>query len=822
MYPVLGYTIYINNKCIGIHGYRSSDPLPFRQVRDGDIYFVEDTDVNLCNIAFNGYVPKNSGDTTIKAHWLAVEGVSKVTSNSQPSQAKTNVKHEITDDLQQYYENITNAILGLDNKAMNIALADLRSNPQIVPLLPYFVNFVSNGVKTVSHDISQLTKLLHTVKSLIDNTSLYLEPQPYLNLLVQGVTYCLLEPLAASINPTNDHWSLRDYAARLLAKIVDCWSSPINHLLYNTIKTLKEVFYDHNKPFCCHYGAVVGLTALGVKPLEDILIPHLPSYWPHITSVIEDGSYANMIPKADAHKVYGAILLAVELLLKCQIKRFEEEYMTDNDKVIPQEDKKDNKKSKTLDVPIKAESTSDQSTNIQNILHTTVGQFYNEMYEYFGDSLSMRLPDLNEKVSLKSKVFKPAKKEIYVKLSDSEALKSGDDLLEEFMEQVRIQEKIDKERREQEKIEKERLEKERKKREEEDKKRKEEEKKLEKIRQAKLEKERQRQQEEEQRLAKIRKEELERELKRKYEEEQERERQMVESQKKIEDEKQRKLLLQEERKRKALEKQKRAEEERKRKMLEKQRKLEEELEVEREKERQRERLMLERQREKERLLREEQELERLRKIEEEKEWQKLDEKEREIKILEKQRLIQEEKQRQETLERQLAVERQKQLELRRKSQEFSESPKHRKFELQDSSSHFRHHDLKIALKSRTVSLMWQVKQHTWIWLLNELVTKVALNLKLLVDLKLHYKKYLKKCLRISKLLLLVVSVVLAVLSGTGKKKKQNLKFTKPYDAFEFESDPEDYKPIQTFGKMQYYSSEGESSDGTGQEKATNT
>lgn len=563
--------------------------------------------------------------------------------------------------------------------------------------------------------------------------------------------------------------------------------------------------------------------------------------------------------------------------------------------------KKTIKKSKTLDVPIKAESTSDQSTNIQNILHTTVGQFYNEMYEYFGDSLSMRLPDLNEKVSLKSKIFKPAKKEIYVKLSDSEALKSGDDLLEEFMEQVRIQEKIDKERREQEKIEKERLEKERKKREEEDKKRKEEEKKLEKIRQAKLEKERQRQQEEEQRLAKIRKEELERELKRKYEEEQERERQMVESQKKIEDEKQRKLLLQEERKRKALEKQKRAEEERKRKMLEKQRKLEEELEVEREKERQRERLMLERQREKERLLREEQELERLRKIEEEKEWQKLDEKEREIKILEKQRLIQEEKQRQETLERQLAVERQKQLELRRKSQEFSESPKHRKFELQDSSSHFRHHDLKVNLDHRQLSdfrerqmymeeddddidndndddadyiptgsarhsdtkkddsgmgkddenlpgpslrqTSERIKRKSISYnedsdsseksdsesyvagktthmdlAVKRISDKGSIKLKITRRPKVTLQKIPKEVFKDIK-----TSSTSSVGSpggtvSTGKKKKQNLKFTKPYDAFEFESDPEDYKPIQTFGKMQYYSSEGESSDGTGQRK----
>lgn len=38
-----------------------------------------------------------------------------------------------------------------------------------------------------------------------------------LTLLCETITYCLLEPLAASIHPSSDHWILRDYAAFLLA-----------------------------------------------------------------------------------------------------------------------------------------------------------------------------------------------------------------------------------------------------------------------------------------------------------------------------------------------------------------------------------------------------------------------------------------------------------------------------------------------------------------------------------------------------------------------------------------------------------------------------
>lgn len=55
------------------------------------------------------------------------------------------------------------------------------------------------------------------VKSLVQNPYLYLGS--YVRSLVSSVMYCILEPLAASINPLNDHWTLRDYAALLLSHI---------------------------------------------------------------------------------------------------------------------------------------------------------------------------------------------------------------------------------------------------------------------------------------------------------------------------------------------------------------------------------------------------------------------------------------------------------------------------------------------------------------------------------------------------------------------------------------------------------------------------
>ena len=61
------------------------------------------------------------------------------------------------------------------------ALTDLRTNPNISPLLPYLVEFVSSWVKTINYDPSKLTKMLFTIQAIISNEFLLLEPQPYVS-----------------------------------------------------------------------------------------------------------------------------------------------------------------------------------------------------------------------------------------------------------------------------------------------------------------------------------------------------------------------------------------------------------------------------------------------------------------------------------------------------------------------------------------------------------------------------------------------------------------------------------------------------------------
>uniref|UniRef100_A0A8B9K502 TATA box binding protein associated factor (TAF) histone-like fold domain-containing protein n=1 Tax=Astyanax mexicanus TaxID=7994 RepID=A0A8B9K502_ASTMX len=267
-----------------ICGYGAQDALPFRPLKEGELFFVEDREVNLVELALATNIPKGCAETMVRVHVSYLDGKG----NLEPQGTVPSAVQSLSDDLLKYYQQITRAILGEDPHLMK--------------------------VKSVSHDLDQLNRLLHMVKSLVQNPYLYLGS--YVRSLVSSVMYCILEPLAASINPLNDHWTLRDYAALLLSHIFWTHGDLVSGLYHQILLSLQKVLSDPVRPLCSHYGAVVGLHALGWKAVERVLYPHLPAYWANLQAVLDDYSVSNAQVKADGHKVYGAILVAVERLLK--------------------------------------------------------------------------------------------------------------------------------------------------------------------------------------------------------------------------------------------------------------------------------------------------------------------------------------------------------------------------------------------------------------------------------------------------------------------------------------------------------------------------
>ena len=56
---------------------------------------------------------------------------------------------------------------------------------------------------------------------------------------------------------------------------------------------------------------------LTLQAIEDVLVPHLPTYWQHLQAVMEGTSFANAQQNVDANQVKGAIQACVHYFSKC-------------------------------------------------------------------------------------------------------------------------------------------------------------------------------------------------------------------------------------------------------------------------------------------------------------------------------------------------------------------------------------------------------------------------------------------------------------------------------------------------------------------------
>ncbi|MCJ1434309.1 hypothetical protein MMC27_003676 [Xylographa pallens] len=323
-----------------LYGYESTRPLRFGEASIGPgqpLFYVEDEEVDFEKL-INAPLPKVPREISFTAHWLAVEGVQPSIPQNPTSADSRNqellpkgpganstlaaisgndavtvkplVKHILSKELQLYFEKICSALLDETNDEYSVAaLASLRSDPGLHQLVPYFVQFIA---EKVTHNLKSLFVLKQTMQltsAMLDNESLYVDP--YVAAIVPPVLTCLVSPRLGSSNNRLEHYPLRSLAASLLGLIATKYAKSSHTLKPRLARTCLKHFLDPNKPFAVHYGAILGLQAVGGREAVRVLIvPNLKEYGKLLQEAIEGNTPA----KADAEMAVGAVLGVLEKL----------------------------------------------------------------------------------------------------------------------------------------------------------------------------------------------------------------------------------------------------------------------------------------------------------------------------------------------------------------------------------------------------------------------------------------------------------------------------------------------------------------------------
>ncbi|GLI74952.1 histone H4-like TAF Taf6, SAGA complex subunit [Penicillium ochrochloron] len=316
-----------------LYGYESLRPLRFGEASLGPgqpLFYVEDEEVDFEKL-INAPLPKVPREVSFTGHWLAVEGVQPsipqnptaadsrnlelvskgpnanstlaAMSGSGEVSVKPTVKHVLSKELQLYFEKVCSAFLDETSEEYRTsAYASLRDDPGLHQLVPYFVQFIAEKVTHSLKDIFVLTQVMHMAEALVQNTSLYVDP--YIASLVPSILTCLVGRQLGGASDLSEQFALRDLAASLLGLIAKKFSHSSHMLKPRLVRSCLKSFLDPSKPFGAHYGAVIGLQAVGgAEVVRVLVIPNLSDYSKLLSDGLDDAAR-----RPAAERVLSALL----------------------------------------------------------------------------------------------------------------------------------------------------------------------------------------------------------------------------------------------------------------------------------------------------------------------------------------------------------------------------------------------------------------------------------------------------------------------------------------------------------------------------------
>ncbi|CAH8604008.1 unnamed protein product [Dicrocoelium dendriticum] len=206
-----------------------------------------------------------------------------------------------------YFRELTEACVGASENRRHEALDNATLDPGLQPILPHLVTFIAEGVRVnvTNHNLAILIYLMRLVKALVDNSHISLEP--YLHVLVPTVTTCVLNRQLCAKPITDNHWALRDFAAKQLVTLCNRHNTSTNELYTRVTRELSRALY-------CWIEGVHSAGSAGEHEVTDILKSHHSN---SVSCIVKSDSLSGRVPTLGTsihsmNTLYGILVALAE------------------------------------------------------------------------------------------------------------------------------------------------------------------------------------------------------------------------------------------------------------------------------------------------------------------------------------------------------------------------------------------------------------------------------------------------------------------------------------------------------------------------------